>query len=103
MRAEWTECKVTKLTKGFRSFTKLDKDVGMAILDYDDCVNKIMAILGNDDKFVKLGPEDAHDRTKSIEFNFKKYLHKLVKDNVLVIYDVCCFPTASSVWVFPNP
>lgn len=55
--AEWTECKETKLIKGFLFFTKLDKDLGMVILDYDDCVNKIMAILGDDDKFVKLGPE----------------------------------------------
>lgn len=68
--AEWTECKETKLTKGKLFFTKLDKDVVMMIIDYYHCVNKIMAILGDDDKFVKLGPEDAHDRTKSIEFNF---------------------------------
>lgn len=42
--------------------TKPDKGVSVMVLDYNDYVNKIMAI-------IKLGPDKTYDRTKSIKLN----------------------------------
>lgn len=41
-------------------------------MDYDEYVNKMTAVLGNGDKFMKLRLNKTHDRTKSIELNFQK-------------------------------
>lgn len=33
-------------------------------MDYDDYVNKMMFFLGDGDKFISLGPDETHNRTK---------------------------------------
>lgn len=52
-------------------------------MDYNDYINKMMAILGNGHTFLRLGLGKTHDRIKSIELNFQKPLLNLVKNKVL--------------------
>lgn len=40
-------------------------------MDYDEYINKMM-ISSDGDKFKRLGPDETHDWTKSIELNFQK-------------------------------
>lgn len=53
----------------------------MVILDYKDCANKKITILGDANKFIQLGP----DKIKTLELQFQKCLLKLIKDNVLPV------------------
>lgn len=52
-------------------------------MDYDEYVNKMIEVLGNGDKFMKLRHNKTCDRTKSIKLNFQKWTLGLVNDKVL--------------------
>lgn len=52
-------------------------------MDYNDYINKTMAIWGNGYKFLRLGLGETHDRIESIELNFQKPLLNLVKNKAL--------------------
>ena len=50
--------------------TRPDKGSGVEILDHQSYVDKMMVILGDTSKFVRLGPVDSFDHTTSIETKF---------------------------------
>lgn len=50
--------------------TEPDMGVGMGVMDYKDYVYETLVILSDGDAFIRLGPCERHDRTKSIELNF---------------------------------
>ena len=50
--------------------TRTDKGSGVVILDYQCYVDKMMPILGDTSKFLRLGPVDSFDHTTSIETEF---------------------------------
>lgn len=58
----------------------LRKCVGVVVLDYDDYVNKMLTVFGDDEKIVQLGLDVTHDKTKAIELKFQKCFLKLVKN-----------------------
>lgn len=61
----------------------------MIVMDHDNYV-KMRSILGDRDKFIKLGLAKIHERMKSTELNFQKHLLNLIKNKVLLvdIYEV---------------
>lgn len=69
--------------------TEPDKGSVVVILNRDNCVNKMMSILEDKEKFIRLGPVESSDKSKIIELNFQKVL-KLLKDKLLPddIYEV---------------
>ena len=58
--------------------TRSDKGSGVVILDYQCYVDKMMSILGNTSKFVRLGLVDNFDHTTSVEAKFQRRLVKWV-------------------------
>ena len=56
---------------------------GVVILDYQCYVDKMMSILGDTSKFLRLGPVDSFDHTTSIETEFQRRLVELVKRGLL--------------------
>lgn len=52
--------------------TEPNKDIVVLILNYNDYANKMMAVLGDGDKFIKLGLDKTHNGIKSIELSFTK-------------------------------
>ena len=63
--------------------TKPDKGSGVVILDYQCYVDKMMSILGDTSKFLRLGPVDNFDHTTSIETKFQRRLVEFVKRGLL--------------------
>ena len=57
--------------------TKPDKGRATVILNRADYVEKMMTILNDGSKFVKLGPVDTHDRTSNAEASLNGYLSEL--------------------------
>ena len=57
--------------------------LGVVILDYQCYVDKMMSILGDTSKFLRLGPVDNFDHTTSIETKFQRVLVELVKRGLL--------------------
>lgn len=63
--------------------TRPDKGTAVCILDREDYVSKMNAILSDQSKFSKLGPAETCDKTASHEKRFCKDLNKIVKDGRL--------------------
>ena len=59
--------------------TRPDKGSGVVILDHQSYVDKMMVILSDTSKFLRLGPADNFDHTASIETKFQRRLVELVK------------------------
>ena len=69
--------------------SKADKGSGIVILDRDDYNSKMIDILSDSSKFVKLGPASTFDFTAKIESAFQNRLRKWFKEGILSkeIYD----------------
>ena len=52
--------------------TRLNKGSGVVILDYQCFVDKMMSILGDSSKFLRLRPVDKFNHTTSIETKFQR-------------------------------
>ena len=63
--------------------SKPDKGAGVVLLDHDDYVSKMLLILNDNTKSIKLGPVETCDHTTSIEVKFQKQLRKWVKIGLL--------------------
>ena len=63
--------------------SKPDKGAGVVLLDHDNYVNKMLMILNDKTKFIKLGPVETYDHTTSMEVKFQKQLRKWVKSGLL--------------------
>ena len=61
--------------------TRPDKGYGVVILDYQCYVNKMMSLLSETSKFMRLGPVDCFDHSTSIEIRFLRSLVEIVKRN----------------------
>ena len=61
----------------------ISKGAGVVLLGHDDYVNKMLLILNDNTKFIKLGPVEVCDHTTSTEVKFQKQLRKWVKSGLL--------------------
>ena len=59
--------------------TRPDKGRATVILTKDEYVKKMMSILSDDTKFVRLGPCEQFDRTQRIELSLQSYLKCLME------------------------
>ena len=79
-----------------------DKGSGVVIMNYENYVDKITAILEDTTKLSKLSPVDTHDHTVSIETKFQNILIKWVKSGILTsTISVLIFWPINSV-VYPH-
>ena len=60
--------------------TRPDKGSVVVILDYQCYVNKMMSIIGDTFKFLRLGPVNSYNHTTSIETKFQRSWLNLSKE-----------------------
>ena len=63
--------------------SKPDKGAGVVLLDHDDYVSKMLLILHDNTKSIKLCPVEICDHTTSIEIKLQKQRRKWVKSGLL--------------------
>ena len=63
--------------------TRPNKGSGVTILDHQSYVDKMMVILSDTSKFLRLGPTNNFDHTASIETKFQRRLVELVRRGFL--------------------